>query len=309
MLLCITPAPAIDRTAFVERIEVDVVLRPNEVQALPGGKGVNAARAAVRLGADVITTGIAGGHAGRWMIEALDAEGLSPRFSTAAAESRTAYVTLDEVGTSVLVYERPAEASMAEYETFLALLTDELLPRCDRAIVAGSIPGGLGDDDFARIVVASRRTQRPLLVDVSGAGLRAALSAHPDVVKVGRVEVIEAGLASAEAEAAKAAITLVDAGARLAIVTDGADAVGAADAETVWRATPPTIEAVNPVGSGDTFDAALSIALARGADIPDALLDGMAAGAANAMTRTAGDLDADVARRLRDHATVSEARR
>ncbi len=75
-LLCITPAPAIDRTAHVERIERDRVLRPLELVALPGGKGVNAARAAVRLGGRVITTGIAGGHAGRWIVEALAAEGL-----------------------------------------------------------------------------------------------------------------------------------------------------------------------------------------------------------------------------------------
>ena len=41
-LLCITPAPAIDRTAHVERLAHDEVLRPIEMFVLPGGKGVNA---------------------------------------------------------------------------------------------------------------------------------------------------------------------------------------------------------------------------------------------------------------------------
>jgi tagatose 6-phosphate kinase len=308
-LLCITPAPAIDRTAFVERIELDTVLRPTETRALPGGKGVNAARVAARLGAEVITTGIAGGHAGRWLVEALDQEGLAPRFATSSAEARTAYVTIDTEGRSVLVYERLAKATAAEYEAFLQLLTDELLPRCGRAIVAGSIPAGLDADGYARIVVACREAQRPLLVDASGGWLRSALGAHPDVVKIGRIEVIEAGLTTPDADSRDAAIALVDAGAHMGIVTDGAAPVAAADADTFWHVSVPHIEAVNPVGSGDAFNAALSMALSAHDDIAAALADGVAAGAANALTMTAGDLDVDVTRTLRERVTVTSTRR
>ena len=169
-LLCITPAPAIDRTAHVERIAHDEVLRPTEMFVLPGGKGVNAARAAVALGGRVITTGIAGGHAGRWLVEALSAEGLEPHWSFAKAESRTAYVTVDESGTSVLVYERAAPATADEYGAFLRLLEERLLPASARAVVAGSIPGGLPPSEHGAIVEAARRTGVPLLVDVTGAG-------------------------------------------------------------------------------------------------------------------------------------------
>ena len=52
-LLCITPAPAVDRTAHVARIVTDEVLRPIELHALPGGKGVNAARAGARTGVKI----------------------------------------------------------------------------------------------------------------------------------------------------------------------------------------------------------------------------------------------------------------
>jgi tagatose 6-phosphate kinase len=309
LLLCITPAPAIDRTAHVERITTDEVLRPTRLLALAGGKGVNAARAAARLGANVITTGIAGGHAGRWMIEALAAEGLEPRFALADAESRTTYVTVDETGTSVIVYERPAPASDDEYEAFLQLLEHELLPRCTRAIVAGSVPAGLADDSYGRIVEASRRADRPLLVDASGQGLRAALAAGPDIVKIGRVEAVGAGLVAAEATAPDAALALVDAGALLAIVTDGAGPVAAADAETTWEAPIPSVEVVNVVGSGDAFNAALSIALASDAPIDVALRRGVAAGSANTLALGAGMLDADIARELEEHVTVSRTRR
>ena len=308
VLLCITPAPAIDRTAYVERIIHDEVLRPLKLVALPGGKGVNAARAAVHLGGRVITTGIAGGHAGRWIVESLSAEGLEPHWSFARAESRTTYVTVDDEGRSVIVYERPAPATEDEFEAFLRLLEERLLPACDRAIVAGSIPAGVEAHGHAAIVEVCRRAGRPLLVDASGAGLVAALAAGPDIVKVGRIEVVEARLVAAGATATEAAMALADQGARLAVVTDGAEEVAAADASTVWRLDVPGVSVVNPVGSGDSFNAALSLALMAGADVGTALTKGVAAGSANAMTLSAASLDPLMAAALEDdvHITINE---
>lgn len=309
VLLCITPAPAIDRTAHVARIEHGEVLRPLELVALPGGKGVNAARAAVRLGGQVITTGIAGGHAGRWIVEALASEGLSPHWSTATAESRTTYVTVDASGDSVLVYEPPGPASEEEFETFLRLLEEELLPRSARAIVAGSIPAGIDARGHAAIVEVCRRAGCPLLVDASGGGLLAALRAGPDVVKIGRLEAIEAGLVDGHATAAEAAATLVDRGARLAVVTDGAREVAAADVTRAWSASVPRLSVVNAVGSGDSFNAALSLALMAGASMEAALASGVAAGSANALALGAGMPDATVAHGLEAQVKVTTTRR
>ncbi len=308
-LLCITPAPAIDRTAHVERLEHDEVLRPQELFVLPGGKGVNAARAAVALGGRAVTTGIAGGHAGRWIVEALSAEGLEPHWSFAKAESRTTYVTVDQTGASVLVYERATVATPDEYAAFVRLLEERLLPECARAIVAGSIPAGLAPADHGAIVHAARRAGVPLLVDASGPGLLAALEAEPDIVKIGRVEAVQAGVVTADASAVDAAVALVEHGARLAVVTDGARSVGAADATTVWRLSVPRVEAINPVGSGDSFNAALSLALMEGRDIATALVKGVAAGSANALTGSAASLDPRTAAALEDDVTVTSRER
>ncbi len=308
-LLCITPAPAIDRTAHVERIEHDEVLRPREMFVLPGGKGVNAARAAVALGGRAVTTGIAGGHSGRWIVESLSEEGLEPHWSFAKAEARTAYVVVDETGEFVLVYERATPATLGEYEAFLRLLEERLLPASARAIVAGSIPSGLPPGSHGAIVEAARRAGVPLLVDASAAGLLSALEAGPDVVKVGRIEVVEAGIVGTEASAADAAMALVDGGARLGIVTDGAREVAAAAAETVWRLGVPRIEVVNPVGSGDSFNAAFSLALMDGAELTTALVKGVAAGTANALTKSAGSPDPQTAAAFEDGVTVSTEQR
>jgi fructose-1-phosphate kinase PfkB-like protein len=176
-------------------------------------------------------------------------------------------------------------------------------------VVAGSIPAGLAASAHGAIVETCRAAGVPLLVDASGQGLVAALAAEPDIVKIGRVEAVEAGVAGPEADAAETAVALVERGARLAVVTDGAEEVVAADAETLWRVSVPRVEAVNAVGSGDSFNAAMSLALLDGADVTSALTRGVAAGSANALTISAASLDPAVAEALAAAIEVSETRR
>mgnify|MGYP001824316141 CR=1 FL=1 len=101
----------------------------------------------------------------------------------------------------------------------------------------------------------------------------------------------------------------MDRGAGLAVVTDGAAEVAAADAATTWRLSVPTIQAVNPVGSGDSFNAALSLALMGGAEMPEALAQGVAAGSANALTKSAASLDPLVVSALEDDVTITTEER
>jgi fructose-1-phosphate kinase PfkB-like protein len=218
-------------------------------------------------------------------------------------------VTVDESGESVIVYERPGPASDEEYDAFLDLLEHELLPQVGRAIVAGSIPAGIDARGHAAIVEVCRRAGCPLLVDASGAGLVAALTAGPDIVKIGRIEAVEAGIVNDGASALEAAVALSDRGARLAVVTDGAREVAAADATTTWRSSVPRVDAVNAVGSGDSFNAAMSLALLAGADVATALTKGVAAGSANALSLGAAMLDPGVAHQLEDEITLTATER
>ena len=75
-LLCIAPNPSIDRLVEVDRLVPGTIHRPTLVRAVAGGKGLNVARAAASLGATVTAVGILAGHGGRWLAEALDADGV-----------------------------------------------------------------------------------------------------------------------------------------------------------------------------------------------------------------------------------------
>lgn len=290
MILCVTPSPAIDRTARVDRLTYGAVLRPTEVVVLPGGKGNNVARAADRLGALVTTTGFAAGHAGRWLVEALDTEGLNPRFVPVAGETRTTYVTVDASGRSVLVYEPGTPVTAVDLEALRDLVETDLLPTASWVAMCGAPPPGMGSDAYAALVDASHSAGRPCLVDVSGEALAAVLAARPDVVKVSREEADSvAGVRGVDALAA--ACALVARGAALAVVTDGPHGAAAADAWTTWQVQVPPIRAVDPIGSGDAFTAGFIVALDAGGTIAEALTNAAAAGTANAESVGAGRFD------------------
>ena len=167
------------------------------------------ARAARSLGATVSTTGFAGGHAGRWLVEQLRLERLSPAFShRVERETRSTLVTVDGAGRSTLLYETAPPTSRAEEAALLRLLARELLrPACWVAL-SGSLPRGRSAL-AGRLVRACRRARRPVLVDTSGDALLAALAERPDIVKVSRAEVVEAGLVGPRGSTGRAAERLV----------------------------------------------------------------------------------------------------
>jgi fructose-1-phosphate kinase PfkB-like protein len=88
-LVCVAPNPAIDRVYEVERLIAGAIHRPTVSVAVPGGKGLNVARTAHTLGADVVAVTILRGHAGSWIEEQLAQRGLRLRAAWASGETRT----------------------------------------------------------------------------------------------------------------------------------------------------------------------------------------------------------------------------
>ena len=291
MICCVTLNPAVDRTARVPRVLLGEILRPTEVIALPGGKGINVARAAQTLGANVVTTGVAGGHSGRWMVEELAREGLNPRFIETGRENRTTYVIAGDDGRSVVVYEKGLEQPEASFAELASLIERELLDKCQFLVIAGSMPPGVDPRYLGQIVAACRARGVRCLVDARGASLRAGLDERPAVAKANREELVEARIGSGAVDPSQLARAVVTAGAGCGVVTLGAGGAVGCDASRCWRLTVPRRKALTAVGAGDVFTAGLVVALTRGRPFEDALRHAGATAAASVSMLGAGRLD------------------
>ena len=291
MICCVTLNPAVDRTARVPKIVVGGILRPSELVVLPGGKGINVARAARTLGAQVVTTGVAGGHSGRWMVEELAREGLNPRFIETGRENRTTYVVAGDDGRSVVVYENGLEQPEASFAELVALIERELLGGCEFLVIAGSIPPGVDPKYLGQIVAACRARGVRCLVDARGASLRAGLDERPAVAKANRGELVEARISSGAVDPSQLARAVVAAGAGCGVVTLGAGGAVGCDGSRCWRLTVPRRKALTAVGAGDVFTAGLVVALTHGRSFDEALRHAGAAAAASVSMLGAGRLD------------------
>ena len=304
-LLFVAANPSIDRLYEVDRLVAGEIHRPDAHVAVPGGKGLNATRAAASLGGSVTVVGIVGGRAGDWIVEGLAAIGIDARMVRTSAETRTCVSILDRsTGALTEVYERGPEIDPGAWAALEALVRDELA-RGDVALVAisGSLLPGSPADGYASIARLAAAADRPapVHVDASGPALAAVLAERPSVLKLNAEE---AGEASGQpvrdvASAAGAARALRTRGPAAVVVTLGSEGAVLDGPGGSVHLVPPAIRGPYSVGSGDAFFGGLAVGIGRGESIAEAARLGLAAGIANALTPGAGELDPGAVERIR----------
>ena len=143
-LLCVAANPSVDRLYEVDRLLPGEIHRPTLVVPRPGGKGLNAARAAAALGSRVTAIGIVAGRAGDWIEEALAEAGVAAAFARSSGETRTCLSILDRsTGALTELYERGEPLAPGAWEA-LETIADDQLARGDvgALTVSGSLPPG-----------------------------------------------------------------------------------------------------------------------------------------------------------------------
>jgi len=311
VILCVAANPSIDKLFEVERVTPGEIHRPDGFVQVPGGKGLNVARAAHSLGADVHATGILGGHAGRWLAEALAAEGVSGTFAWTDGETRASLSVADrETGGLTEFYERGDDIGPDGWER-LEEVVRSALPGRSWMTMSGNLPPGAPDDGYARLISMAHEAGVGAALDARERALAEGIDARPDVVKVNDEEagwLLGTEIASlADARTAAEGLRRRLGGAGAGIVTCGADGALAAGADGTMLHGRLYAKGPYPVGSGDSFLGGLVTALERGDAWTDAIALALGAAAANAEMPGAGRLDPARAAQLAARAHLGPA--
>ena len=283
-IVCVTPNAALDRTLVVPDFAIGRISRIPNAIAVPGGKGLNVLRAVRILGGQSLAMGLLGGYTGETVAAMVEADGYPAEWTRFAGETRTCTI-IASGGTSTVINESGRIAP----EDWSAL-ADDICRVAARAEVyavclCGSLPAGAPADAPADLIARVKRAGARLWVDSSKAPLKNALAAKPYAIKVNRDEIAEAAGASlsTRAEALDLARALFAEGIRIVVISLGAEGALLVADGLAAQATPPVIQSVDPVASGDCLHAGLVTALADGADPVEALRRGVAAGTVNAL--------------------------
>jgi 1-phosphofructokinase family hexose kinase len=284
MIVCVSANPSIDKLFVVDRLTQGSIHRPVEFVQLAGGKGLNVARAAASLGADISAVALLGGFAGKWIAQALESEGIPVHVSWTGAETRSC-LSVADASTADLTefYENGHEVEAEAWERLQALV-EEVSASANWFIFSGSLPRGVPADGYAGLMDAARRQGAAVALDTRDESLTRALEARPTVVKINAAEagdVLHIPVTSVEESLIAARGLRRRSGGIAAIVTRGAEGAIADTESGCWHVYS-RVRGPYPVGSGDAFLAGLITGLDRGDDWRQALALAFGAGAANA---------------------------
>ena len=300
MTLCLGTTPAVQRVMIFRKLTLDAVNRA--VRTLDGvaGKSINVAKVLHALGEHPVATGFLGGDRGEYVRAALEARGIELDCVKVTAGTRQCVTVIDESAGSITeLVEESSHVEAADFERLLEIIRRRV--QASRAfIMSGTIAPGGPVDLYAQCVRLAHEAGALSVVDAQGAPLLEALNAAPDMVKPNKAEL--AATVGRElkddTDVMRAARELSERGAARVIVTAGKEPVLAFDGRSFWRIVAPHIAAVNPIGSGDAFTAALVWRLVLGEDLGEACRWASAAGAANALTPLAGEVNREDVERL-----------
>jgi len=288
-LTVLLPAPALDVTYLVDALMPGQIHRPRRVLRLAGGKGLNLARVATRLGCATSVIAPLGGHIGALVADLAAAEGITLLAVPVAGETRSCVTVATDAGLTEF-YEPAAELSDREAAEFLA--AGRAAAPTGWTVLAGSVGSGIPLAALVDMLASRSGAGERLAIDTHGAALAAIVrDLRPALVKVNRREASE--LLELDSDALHLARLLRDRTDGIVVVTDGENGSAAATGEGGWRVPPPP-RGHYPVGSGDAFFGGLLASLAQEQPIPVALAQASAAGAANAAEPGAGLLSMDL---------------
>ena len=295
-IICCGFTPCVQRIVEFSHVEKGVVNRASNVTVGIGGKGANTARMVKQLGGRPVLVEFVGGANGVLLEQMLDAEDVGYRHILVEGETRICQ-TLVEAGnpeTTELVEEMPPIS--ADNCRHMMKLIASLELGGSVVPVSGKLPAGAPEDAYAQVCAVVGEQDGRVILDMPGEPLLRALAHNPFLVKINDVELLQTIVGD---DLMKACGQLLERGAQSALITRGSRTAFFMDRTRTLELVPPSIEAVNPVGSGDAVTAGIAVALNAGQDLSEAVISGMACGAANALNLLSGFLKPEDVERLR----------
>ena len=296
MILCVTLNPCLDKTLTVPVWHPGDLVRGSAMREVVGGKGNNVARALARLGRKPRPVTFLGGFVGSQCESLLQSDDrLDPLVVRTEAPTRVILTVLTD-GTSdqTAFFDpdptiTPTDAEALYHQAEAALSTGTALA----LTLSGSSPAPATHGLYSDLIALAHTRRVPVFLDTYGPALDGIWGFWPTALQLNRRE--------AAIRLRKSSVTDDDVAALLCewdrrgvicgIVTDGPNPVSILYRGRRYRAVPPQIKVVNPIGSGDSHLAGLVDGWLNRLE-PEALFrHAIACAVANAMVWDAGAIE------------------
>ena len=254
MLACVCLNPSFDRTVSLRSFTAGDVNRVLSTRQDVGGKGINVAITARRLGIASCVLGCAGKNGIDAVRRKLDGEQVAHVFLPVDGDVRTNMKIVPQDGTGVTELNEPgAPVNAANQRAFSDLLVEKTTAG-QYVVLTGSLPPECPPEYYRDLMLSL--PERLFVLDVSGAALMAGL----------------------------AALELLEMGAQNVLVSLGGEgALWVSERGAMFTPAIP-VRVQSTVGAGDAMVGGVMAGLEKTGDVHRALAYGAAAGCASVMT-------------------------
>jgi 1-phosphofructokinase family hexose kinase len=285
MIYCTLLNPALDLIYSTDKFAVGGTLRDVPLQVTPAGKGVNVATIVRTLGEEAAVIGIMPEESENRFAAWLEAKSVRHFFFSAPGDVRMNVTLLDsENAPSSHINSKGPPVSRKAGEGFLKFALGHL-SRGDQWCFSGSVPAGLSDDLYARLILMCKGAGIDTFLDTRGKALSLGLGAGPLVLKPNSTELEEIfgeqiqGVRHIALKGKK----LLDRGVSHVFITLGSDGMIALHDNDCLLCVPPQVKSVDTVGCGDAFLAGVLVAWKRRFSFSETCRLATACGTAKAM--------------------------
>jgi tagatose 6-phosphate kinase len=296
MILCVTLNPCLDKTLTVPSWHPGDLVRGGAMREVVGGKGNNVARALARLGRRPRPVTFLGGLIGSQCESLLqNGDGLDPIVVRTAAPTRVILTVLTDGTTMQTAFFdpdpaiTPPDADALYNQAEAALSTGTALA----LTLSGSSPAPSTHGLYSDLIALAHTRRVPVFLDTYGPALDGIWGFWPTTLQLNRRE--------AAIRLRKTSVTDDDVAALLrewnrrgvicGIVTDGPNPVSILYRGRRYRAIPPQIKVVNPIGSGDSLLAGLVDGWLKRLEPEPLFRHAIACAVANALVWDAGAIE------------------
>ncbi len=284
MILTVCMSPSVDVTIELDQLNVGKVNIVKSKTLSFTGKALNVAIGIARLGGEAYATGFMYNENGAMFERALDKEGVPFAFVWNSGRVRENYKCIDKKSMLTEINDVGGQVAPEKLGELMHMIRN-FSQRSDVTVISGGLPRGV-DTSYYRELFRSVDPHSLRIADTEGAKLFAALEAGIDLVKP-NIEELQGTLGREfkdKNDMLAGCHELLDRGAKIVLLSLGKDGAVITNGTKNYYCKSINVAVNSTVGAGDGMVAAAATMLQKGADLPDILRAGVAAGTATVTT-------------------------
>lgn len=271
--------PTIDKTIYLEKLNVGGTNRPTKVVVDGAGKAVNVAMVLSALGAKAVKCiGYVYDHDSQVLLDRLTKGKISNEFLVRKGSSRTNVKIFDgQKGEITEINESGQSVDKALIDQ-ITQLVDKYAAQCEYLIFAGSLPPGAPKSLYRDLIQLASQQGARCILDAEGEALEKGLEAKPFLIKpnIDELNMLLGTRVSETGEIIGACRQMIDSGVSVVAVSMGSKGALICDKQEVYQAEPLKVEVNSTVGAGDSMVAGMVYGFQQGGGIKEALHIGVA---------------------------------